>query len=213
LPTRTEREWKEEASRYGAFWKHDGNPERPHAELTSGKHSNGFFNGGVLTFAHPHVGTLMCGDLAEEVRGIRGIRHPDAIFGTEVGSIPIAHIIASVLMVPWGYVTKSGEIDARFAFEEGATILVVDDVFTTGGTTSETIRILENHGAVVLPVLPVLCNRSLDTEHFEGRRIAPLIREPMQVWTPDECPLCKRGSEAIRPKARDAWQRLSTVYS
>ncbi|MBX4210805.1 hypothetical protein KW783_02415 [Candidatus Parcubacteria bacterium] len=32
-----------------ALWIHDGNPKRPHALLTSGKHSGGFFNSKLVT--------------------------------------------------------------------------------------------------------------------------------------------------------------------
>ena len=41
---RTVEQWIEEYKRKNALWIHDGNRIRPHALLTSGKHSNGFFN-------------------------------------------------------------------------------------------------------------------------------------------------------------------------
>jgi len=35
-------------TKLGALWIHDGNPQRPHALLTSGNHSNGFFNASFI---------------------------------------------------------------------------------------------------------------------------------------------------------------------
>ena len=40
--------WAKRFTDQGALWMHDGNEKRPHALLTSGKHSNGFFNGEVI---------------------------------------------------------------------------------------------------------------------------------------------------------------------
>ncbi len=41
--------WMRVCQENHVLWLHDGNPKRPHALLTSGKHSTGFFNGGILT--------------------------------------------------------------------------------------------------------------------------------------------------------------------
>lgn len=41
---RDEAGWIKAYTNQDAYWAHSGNPEAPHAELTSGKHSSGFFN-------------------------------------------------------------------------------------------------------------------------------------------------------------------------
>ncbi len=43
----------------GALWKHSGDPRQPHAELTGGKHSDGFFNGGIV-MENPALLREMC---------------------------------------------------------------------------------------------------------------------------------------------------------
>ena len=97
----------------------------------------------------------------------------------------------------------------RFAVETGSNILLVEDVMTTGSTTSETKSTVQQAGGVVLPKLLVLVNRS-DMSEFEGMDVKALVSYPMPMWTPDECPLCKTGSEAIRPKGN--WDKLNSEY-
>jgi len=64
MKVRTQEEWIGEYESLGALWIHDGDMSKPHAELTSGKHSNGFFNSS-LVIQHP---TLM----VEAIRNLIG---------------------------------------------------------------------------------------------------------------------------------------------
>ena len=41
--------WTKVYQEKNALWFHDGNSKRPHALLTSGNHSNGFFNSKLVT--------------------------------------------------------------------------------------------------------------------------------------------------------------------
>jgi hypothetical protein len=34
----------------------------------------------------------------------------------------------------------------------------------------------------------------------------------MPMWTARDCPLCMQGSEAIRPKGKENWDRLNKKY-
>ena len=47
---------------------------------------------------------------------------------------------------------------------------------------------------------------------MNGRTIIALIDQPMNNWEPNECPLCQGGSEAIRPKGKENWDRLNAIY-
>ena len=69
---------------------------------------------------------------------------------------------------------------------------------------------LESKSIVVADKILVLVNRSGMTE-LDGRKIIALIDHKMPIWTPDECPLCQQGSEAVRPKAH--WDQLTADYS
>jgi hypothetical protein len=71
-------------------------------------------------------------------------------------------------------------------------------------------RAVEAVGGVALPYIAVLVNRSGKTE-VGGRKFVALINREMSVWKPDECPLCKRGSAALRPKGKENWAALNAT--
>ena len=88
-------------------------------------------------------------------------------------------------------------------------ILLCEDVLTTGGSVDLVAKAITSAHGTVLPFILVLVNRSGLTE-ASGNKIVALIDQPMPMWTPEECPLCKEGSEAIRPK--DNWALLNAIY-
>jgi len=61
-----------------ASWVHSGNPTDPHAELTSGKCSNGFFNClKVLKFYT--LSEILANQLAKKIRVLIGSAHVDVV--------------------------------------------------------------------------------------------------------------------------------------
>lgn len=201
----------------GALWLHDNNPQRPHALLTSGNHSGGFFNAGKVVFDHPQIAQFACQDLAVQflIKNSEGL--PTVIAGSAMGAITIARDFAAFLNVRMVFTEPEGEgaakqmvLNKRFALQSTEVVLPVEDVMTTGGTTLKTIQTLENTGAKVLPVVCVLVNRS-GQEKLGNRQIVSLINRPMPIWQPQDCPLCQKGSKAIRPKGN--WDKLTADYS
>ena len=223
-------EYIKEYQKRGALWIHDNNPKRPHALLTSGKHSNGFFNSTPI-IQEPALLHIACYDLLWDLptRLIEIGYKPTSskvslrlcdlgihwVFGSAMGAVNIAYEIAGQHGCKAGYtepVIESGEkkmIIKRFNVQEGERVLVVEDVMTTGGTTKKTIKALEERGARILPVIPLLVNRS-GKKRLMKKTIKALIDHPMPMWKPEECPLCRQGSEAIRPKGN--WDKLTADY-
>lgn len=219
---KTEEGWMEEFKELGALWIHDENPKRPHACLTSGNHSNGFFNG-TLVIQDPNVLQNTCKDLVVKIQEVQKELHfqPTWVIGPAFGAITIAHEVAKVLFVcRFGFtepVVEDGEkkmILKRFSVED-QDVLLVEDVMTTGSTTIKTAQAVKEKGGKIVPAIGVLVNRSgmeyLDCGEGIGKlKIVALIDKPMPMWTPEECPLCKEGSEAIRPKRN--WDKLNANY-
>ncbi len=207
--------WRTKFSEVGALWIHDGNPKRPHALLTSGNHSNGFFNASkVITY--PSMLEEACADILHHHADDLPVRNEMAwVVGSAFGAITIAHTIALYYGTKTAFtepvMTDEGKQMQlkRFDIVAGDKVLVVEDVMTTGGTTRKTIAQLEEVGADVYPAIVVLVNRSGITE-LDGRKIIALIDYPMPMWIPDECPLCEQDSEAIRPKGN--WAALNASY-
>ena len=85
-------------------------------------------------------------------------------------------------------------------------VLLCEDVITTGGSIRLTAVAVTEAGGIILPFVLALVNRS-GLKEIDGRKILALINRPMPTWEPVECPLCKEGSEAFRPK--DNWALLN----
>lgn len=205
-----EQQWIDHFTKVGALWIYDGEPcaERPHGEMTSGNHSNGFFNGS-LVIRHPGLCEEACCELYLMLSRVSTIDRNEvhSVWGSAMGAITIAHEVASQFNIPFGFTEKDGDqmIVKRFPVQKDEGILVVEDVMTTGGTTRKTIAALESAGANILPYILVLVNRS-GMKEFEGRQIIALIDRELPLWQPDECPYCKVGSKALRPKTH--WDEL-----
>jgi len=228
-----QQEWTEAYRRMGALWIHDGNHQRPHAELTSGKHSSGFFNSSIVSqdawlldraAVQLVAGLQQCEDVA--------IGSINRVVGPAMGAITLAHDVARHItarcLMPTdpqcqpcytSFTEKAVDTSSqrkRMAFtrtsvDPGETVLLVEDVITTGSSVELVLDAVRHAGGDVLPFVLTLVNRSGQSEVL-GMKIISLITEHMPIWEPEECPLCQAGSEAIRPKEGINWARLNTTF-
>jgi orotate phosphoribosyltransferase len=215
--------WISQYQQKDALWIHDGNPKRPHALLTSGKHSNGFFNSRLVI-----PDEVLLRDAASDLLELFAQQGGDVskvqgVVGPQTGATKLAQLMSDQIMdctrdeCFWASPAKNeqeGQKSMLFSNEElgfllGQSILLCEDVLTTGGSVDLAANAVTNAGGTVLPFILVLVNRSGLSE-VNGKKIIALIDCSMPTWTPEECPLCKGGSEAIRSK--DNWARLNASY-
>jgi orotate phosphoribosyltransferase len=88
-----------------------------------------------------------------------------------------------------------------FAIEPGETVVVVEDVITTGGSTREVIGILNSCGATVLGAGSII-DRSGGQADVGVSRIA-LATLQVTAWEPASCPLCQQGLPVVKPGSRN----------
>ena len=220
---RTYDQWLEVLNQMNTLWKHDGNPKRPHALLTNNGHSDGFFAAGTLLWDRPRLAYELCCDLYERrlLGEIEDLAHkPTSVISPAMGAIPLATLLGVVMDIGSCITIPSGEgddktflLEKRFVIK-GQYIIAAEDVITSGGSVSKTIKVAEDNGALVAPVIVAFCNRSGLTE-IDGRKIVAAFDVPMTNWDAPECPLCKQGSKAIRPKEKtpvNNWELLSRSY-
>jgi orotate phosphoribosyltransferase len=216
--------WIREYQGRGALWMHDGNASHPHALLTSGKHSNGFFNSRLVTgLGDEPLLRAATSDLFQNFRLAGGpLAKVEVVVGPQTGATRLADFLATQFAFVGGRVghvtsaspAKSGdEGNKRMVFSDrelgliaGKHVLLCEDVLTTGGSVELTASAVIEAGGVVLPFVAALVNRSGQKE-LGGKKIVALINREMHNWDPDDCPLCKGGSKAIRPK--DNWRELT----
>lgn len=221
---RTEEGWVRVYQDKDALWIHDGNPNRPHALLSSGKHSTGFFNSRLVIPDEPLLREAAA-DLINLVQANIGIGGVHRVVGPETGATKLAEFIsleigkrrgrpctwASPAKLGSGRLKKMVFDDDRRTVLPGETILLCEDVFTTGESVELTAVATINAGGVVLPVVVALVNRS-DLREVGGRKILALIDRSMPTWFPEECPLCSGEFKALFPKDPVNWALLNGKY-
>jgi len=218
--------WMQAYIKKGALWMHDGNSKRPHALLASGKHSNGFFNSELVMEDAAMVADACAGLTQKLVSSGLELADVNRVVGPAMGAITLAHEMASQISRKFSgpnpclrsYTEKVQDekgkkrmVFKRSKIRNGESILLVEDVLTTGGSVELVKGAVEAAGGVVLPTMVVLVNRS-GVPTVSGLKILALIDRHMPIWEPDECPLCKAGSEEILPKGVENWARLNDRY-
>lgn len=87
-----------------------------------------------------------------------------------------------------------------FEIKPGAKIIISEDVVTTGKSTKETKKILEDLGGEVIGVACIV-NR---TKEDIGMPIYSAIDLDIQVYDKEDCPLCKEGKlDLVKPGSRE----------
>ncbi len=187
----TERETLERYEKRGALL-------RGHFRLTSGLHSDIYLQS-ALVLQHPEDAAALGEGLAASFRDDR----VQTVLAPAIGGILVAHEVARALGVRALFTEReNGVMRLRrgFTLSPGERCLVVEDVITTGGSTREVVRCVEEHGASVVGV-GSLIDRSGGTAAFPMKRVA-LATVTATTYPPEACPLCQAGSVAIKPGSR-----------
>lgn len=127
----------------------------------------------------------------------------DTVASPAIGGLVIGFTTAQALGLKFVWTERqNGEMTLRrgFTVSEGERILVVEDVITTGGSTRECIAALEKHGAEVVAAASII-DRSNGNADVGVPRIS-LATLDVPTYSPDECPMCADGIEAVKPGSR-----------
>jgi orotate phosphoribosyltransferase len=179
-----------------------------HFELSSGLHS-GTYVQCALVLQYPRFAEK----LGQALAALFSDATIEAVVSPAMGGLIIGQEVARALPepknplgggVPALFVERdaSGMMTLRRGFEirPGQHVLVVEDVWTTGGSTEEAIRVVEEAGGRVVAA-GALIDRSGGKIEFEVESQA-LLELPIASFEEDECPLCRQGSAAVKPGSR-----------
>ena len=127
----------------------------------------------------------------------------DAVASPAIGGLIIGFATAQALGKRFIWTERQdGIMTLRrgFSVKEGERILVVEDVITTGGSTRECIAALEANGGKVIAAASIV-DRSNGVADVGVPRIS-LISLDVPTYSPDDCPMCAAGIEAVKPGSR-----------
>jgi orotate phosphoribosyltransferase len=177
-----------------------------HFILTSGLHSAVYLQC-ALVLQHPPEAEAFARALADGFAG-RGI---ETVVAPAIGGIVIGYEVARALGARslWTERDAAGAMTLRrgFSARAGESVLVVEDVITTGGSTRETIAAMRAAGASVVGAASII-DRSGGRVDVGVPRIA-LATLDVPALAPSACPACLRGEQAIKPGSRKDVNRES----
>jgi orotate phosphoribosyltransferase len=170
-----------------------------HFRLSSGLHSTGYLQS-ALVLQHPEEAASLGRRLAAAVAALE----PSVVLSPALGGLIIGHEVARALNVRALFAERSGgtELGLKRGFSLGAgdRVLVVEDVFTTGKSTRETIDVARASGATVVGAASIV-DRSGGTVDF-GVPAHSLVRLSLPTYEPEKCPLCAQGVPVVKPGSR-----------
>jgi orotate phosphoribosyltransferase len=185
-----------------------------HFILSSGNHSNRYLQSAKV-LEDPKRAKVLADALAVMINA-SGLKI-DTVCAPALGGILAGYELARSLEVRSIFVErKEGGMELRRGFEvqKGEKILICEDIITTGGSAMEAATIIEKLGAEVV-AFASLANRGFCQRKGTNIESKPECKLPLntpffalddftfKMFTPDECPMCKTGSKAIKPGSRN----------
>jgi len=200
----------------GAYWNYNISNKRYHAELTSGLHSNEFFNFGKLNNAQDILNIITNSPVYDDLIKLKNIESVDCVCGQAYGSISIAVVLSHLIDVPFIFTEKdsNGEMClSRYkdTAKDYFSILMIEDVCTTLKTTKKSIDCI---GLEKISGIFTIINRTGSNSITIDDTKLPIYScadVDTTQYTKDECPLCNEGSIALRPKKDNNWSLLTNV--
>ncbi len=171
-----------------------------HFLLSSGKHSDRYIQCAKL-IENPAFCEEVAQIIAQNLKEA-GIE-VDLCVGPAMGGIIIAYEVARALGTHAIFTERvDNEMTLRRGFEipEGAKVIIVEDVITTGKSSFETVDVVRDHGAEVVALTSIV-NRS-NQDEINGVPIISATKIDVSTWDADDLPDHLKDTEAIKPGSR-----------
>lgn len=202
-----------------AYWEHNGDPAMPHAELTTGMCSNGFFDcPRVLEYGN--VCEIFARQLYQRLIRDEDVGRVDRVIGSAYSAITFSYELSKQFGARHGYVQKDqADPTGKRMVWKGSPIapdervLQAEELITTRKTALNVRQavICAHNGVspVFLPVVATIVHRppELPVDYGEFRVVA-LVEKAIWAVAPP-CSLCKQGSNRLRPRGEAGnWDKL-----
>lgn len=170
-----------------------------HFRLSSGLHSPGYMQS-ALVLQHPADAALLGQGIAAHAKRFGAT----VVLSPALGGLIIGHEVARALGVRAIFAERAGgtalALRRGFTLSAGDRVLVVEDVFTTGKSTRETMDVARAAGADVVGAAGIV-DRSGGAIDF-GVPSYALVTLSVPTYEAEKCPLCAQGVPVVKPGSR-----------
>jgi len=184
-----------------------------HFKLSSGNHSKNYLQSAKV-LEDPKIARLLAEALAEQIQN-SGIEI-DAVCSPALGGLIAGFALATALDRRFIFAERvDGEMSIRRGFEvkKGEKYLVCEDIITTGGSALEAAKQIELAGGIIVGYAALanrgFCVRSGVVGEPKANCKLPanvplfaLEDFTFEMYSPEDCPMCKEGSVAYKPGSR-----------
>lgn len=172
-----------------------------HFQLPSGLHSQTYVQT-ALVLQYPYLAQKVAKAMSEKF-------HQDinVVMSPAMGAVVIGQEVARVKKARAIFTERVGGAMALrrdFRLSRGEKILIVEDVLTTGRSTSEVVHLANAYGGKVVGVAAIV-DRSTDNLPLNVP-VRALISYPLQVFPPNNCPLCAHQVPVTYPGSQTPGQ-------
>lgn len=111
-----------------------------------------------MTLGYPELRRTIANGMANIIKN--EYKEAEIIMGTSTAGIPHATLVADVLNMPAGYVRGGAKDHGRKnqiegPWKSGQKVVVIEDLISTGGSSIECVKALEEAGIIVLGVISI----------------------------------------------------------
>ncbi|PWL18205.1 orotate phosphoribosyltransferase [Falsochrobactrum shanghaiense] len=172
-----------------------------HFILTSGLRSPIFLQK-ARVFMHADKTEKLCKALAEKIRAA-DLGRIDYVVGPAIGGLIPSYETSRHLGVPSVWVERENGVFRlrRFEVPQGARVVIVEDIVTTGLSIRETIQCMQDIGVEVVAAACIV-DRSAGKADV-GTRLISLAEYEVPAYSPDNLPPELAAIPAVKPGSRN----------
>jgi len=177
-----------------------------HFKLSSGLHSNTYIQCSKIT-NNANLSNELCKILVDKILEKITSDKIDLVVSPAMGGVLVGYEISRILGVANVFCERvNSEFQFRRGFQipDGANILIVEDVITTGKSSLEVLELLSNYDVNIIAEASLIdrSDNDVDMEKKLSIPIISLLKIEAETFSPNNIPDYLKNVEAINPGSR-----------
>lgn len=175
-----------------------------HFILSSGLHSDTYMQC-ARVLMDPKRAQKLCSELAKKVITKLGENFADIVVAPAMGGVVVGYEMGRQLNLETIFCERvDGKFELRRGFEikKGARVLVVEDVVTTGKSSLETYKCIEENGGKIVAECSLIDRSNGEAAKTLAVPFIPLITVNVQTFDENNIPAELQKIPAVKPGSR-----------